>query len=229
MNVFAISDLHLSESVEKPMDIFGGEWEGHFGKIKEDWEERVTDGDLVLIGGDTSWGLKLEEAKADFDLIQRLPGKKIVIRGNHDYWWSSLKKITDAFPHFTFLQNNSVKIGNFVIAGTRGWTIANDKSSDEDKKIFSRELQRLRLSLDDAVKKAVEGDIIIALMHFPPFDADLKETEVTKILEEYRVNIATYGHLHGKNARVMPKVVKNNISYYLTSCDLIGNRLVKLV
>ncbi|MDD4839097.1 MAG: metallophosphoesterase [Clostridia bacterium] len=229
MKVFAISDLHLSTSVEKPMDIFGEEWQGYFEKIKTDWGQRVSDDDLVLLGGDISWGQTLDQAQADFDLLKNLSGKKIVLRGNHDYWWSSLSKIQSRFPDCTFLQNNAIKAGNVVVAGSRGWTIANDNSSDDDKKIFARELVRLELSLKCGQEKMEEGDILIALLHYPPFDATFADTEVTKLLEAYGVKIATYGHLHGKNVRLEPKFEKNGISYLLTSCDLINNTLVEVV
>ncbi|HKL94662.1 MAG TPA: metallophosphoesterase [Clostridia bacterium] len=228
MKVFAISDLHLSTSVEKPMDIFGEEWQGHFEKIKTDWNARVLDEDIVLLGGDMSWGQTLDEAQSDFDLLKDLKGKKIVLRGNHDYWWSSLSKIKSRFPNFTFLQNNAVKIGNIIVAGTRGWSLANEKSNEEDKKIYARELLRLELSLKCATDKLNEGDILIALLHYPPFEVNFADTEITKLLEKYGVKFATYGHLHGKNVRVAPKLEKNNITYFLTSCDLINNTLVEV-
>ena len=228
MKVFAISDLHLSTSVEKPMDIFGEEWQGHFEKIKTDWNARVLDEDIVLLGGDMSWGQTLDEAQSDFDLLKDLKGKKIVLRGNHDYWWSSLSKIKSRFPNFTFLQNNAVKIGNIIVAGTRGWSLANEKSNEEDKKIYARELLRLELSLKCATDKLYEGDILIALLHYPPFEVNFADTEITKLLEKYGVKFATYGHLHGKNVRVAPKIEKNNITYFLTSCDLINNTLVEV-
>jgi predicted phosphohydrolase len=229
MKVFAISDLHLAQSVEKPMDIFGGEWDGYFQKIEADWKSRVCDEDLVLLGGDISWGMRLDEAQADFDLISPFPGKKVVVRGNHDYWWSSLAKISARFSGFTFIQNNAVKFGKVVVAGSRGWSIPTAKSSEEDKKIYAHELLRLKMSLDAAKAKLTDDDVLIALLHFPPFEADFSDTEMTALLEEYGVNIATYGHLHGKGVRAVRKTQKNGVTYYLTSCDLIGNTLVEIL
>lgn len=228
MKVFAISDLHLSTSVEKPMDIFGEKWQGHFEKIKADWDNRVDDKDIVLLGGDMSWAKTLDEAQSDFDLLKELKGKKIVLRGNHDFWWASLSKVKARFPDFVFLQNNAEKFGNVVIAGSRGWSIASEKSNDDDKKIYARELQRLELSLKCAKEKQNTDDVLIALLHYPPFEPDFRDTEVTKMLESYGVNFATYGHLHGKNVRVAKRITRNGITYFLTSCDLVCNELVEI-
>ncbi len=226
MKIFAISDLHLSKSVEKPMDIFGDGWQNHFDKISEDWLRKVSEDDLVLLGGDISWGINLEEAQADYTSISKLSGKKFVLRGNHDFYWNSLSKMRDAFPDFNFVQNNCYKEKNVIICGARGWNIPTDESNEQDKKIYLRELQRLELSLTSAKEKQTDGDILIALLHYPPFNANYNSTEVTALLEKYNVNFALYGHLHGKNVRVKEKLEKNNVTYLLTSCDLIDNKLV---
>lgn len=226
MKIFAISDLHLSSAVEKPMDIFGDGWQNHFEKISQDWKSRVSPCDLVLLGGDLSWGLTLDEAQPDYSLIEALPGKKIAVRGNHDYYWNSLSKMRGRFPTFGFIQNNAYREEGVVISGTRGWNIADESSSEEDKKIYLRELQRLELSLTAMTQLRMEGDLAIALLHYPPFGADYADSAVTALLERYNVDKALYGHLHGKNARVTPTLEKNGIEYYLTSCDLIENKLV---
>lgn len=226
MKVFAISDLHLSTVVEKPMDVFGEGWSDYFEKICADWQEKVAEDDVVLLGGDLSWGISIAEAAPDYALISALPGKKVVLRGNHDYYWDTLSKMQKAFPDFLFLQNNCIRIGNLLVAGSRGWNLPTDDSSAEDKKIYERELIRLELSLGAMDKARKEDDVVVALLHYPPFDAKYSDTEVTAILEKHAVNAVTYGHLHGKNVRVNPCVVKNDIPYLLTSCDLIGNRLV---
>lgn len=228
MKIFAISDLHLSTAVEKPMDIFGDGWLGHFDKIKEDWNNKVSDDDLVLIGGDTSWGSNLDEAESDLIQLKDLKGKKIVLRGNHDYWWNSLSKISSRFPYLNFLQNNCYAFDGFIVCGSRGWNIANENSSDEDKKIYERELMRLELSIKQAIDKQKNGEALIALLHYPPFEADFKDTAVTKLLEQYGVSKVIYGHLHGKEVRVKPRYVKNGIEYILTSCDLIDFKLVEV-
>ncbi|MEG2450370.1 MAG: metallophosphoesterase [Clostridia bacterium] len=228
MKIFAISDLHLSLSVEKPMDIFGDGWQNHFEKISTDWQNKVTDDDLILLGGDMSWGLTLDEAEADYNAVSSLPGKKIVLRGNHDFYWNSLSKIEKKFPNFEFLQNNCIRVGDTLIAGTRGWTIPTENSTDDDKKIYTRELLRLELSLKAMQQKRKDGDLVIAMLHFPPFEANYADTEVTNMLEKFKVDKVLYGHLHGKNARIKRSLEKNGITYYLTSCDLIDFKLVEI-
>lgn len=228
MKIFAISDLHLSTAVNKPMDIFGDGWQNHFEKIKSDWNEKVGDNDCVLLGGDISWGINLDEAEPDYELIKALPGKKVVLRGNHDYYWSSLNKMQTRFPEFTFLQNNCVNLEGAVIAGSRGWNIPDTNSSEEDKKIYARELIRLEMSLQTLTQTAGDTDLKIALLHYPPFNAYYRDSEVTDLLKRYNIQIALYGHLHGKNVRVKKELVKDGITYFLTSCDLIDNKLVFL-
>ena len=229
MKVFAISDLHLSSAVNKPMDIFGPGWDNYFEKITADWTAKVQNDDIVLIGGDISWGISIEEAAPDFALLSALPGRKVVLRGNHDYYWNSLSKLRTAFPDFLFLQNNCIRIGNILIAGSRGWTIPTTDTTDEDLKIYNRELMRLKMSLDAMESQRCDDDYVIALLHFPPFDVLFNDSEVTALLEEYKVDKVLYGHLHGKNARVNHIIEKNNITYHLTSCDLIGNKLIEVL
>ncbi len=229
MKVFAISDLHLSSAVDKPMDVFGSQWDNYFEKITADWKERVSQDDVVLIGGDISWGISIEEAAPDFAMLSALPGRKVVLRGNHDYYWNSLGKMRSAFPDFLFLQNNCIRIGNILVVGSRGWTIPTVDSSAEDIKIYNRELLRLKMSLDAMKEQRCDDDFVIALLHYPPFDVLFNDSEVTSLLEEYKVEKVLYGHLHGKNARVNPVVNKNGIDYLLTSCDLIGNKLIEIL
>ena len=235
MKVFAISDLHLSSAVEKPMDIFGDGWQNHFAKISEDWERKVADSDLVLLGGDMSWGLTIEQAKPDYDKIAKLKGKKYVVKGNHDYYWSSLGKMRETFPSFNFIQNNAYRVESesnrqkaVVLAGSRGWNIPQNDTPEADLKIYKRELIRLELSLSYAKTMQKEGDILIAMLHYPPFEATYQDTEVTALLEKYGVNVVLYGHLHGKSARVTPTLKKHGITYILTSCDLVDNKLIEV-
>ena len=228
MKVFAISDLHLSGAVEKPMDIFGDGWQNHFDKVKEDWLARVGEEDLVLLGGDMSWGLTIDQAASDYAAIAALPGKKAVVKGNHDYYWSSLSKMREAFEAFGFIQNNCLRYDGYLVAGSRGWNLPCEGASEQDLKIYARELQRLELSLKCAQEQRREGDTLIAVLHYPPFDAKYSSSEVTELLEKYAVDTTTYGHLHGKNARVTPVVKKNGVRYCITSCDLVGNTLVEL-
>lgn len=249
MKIFAISDLHLSTAVEKPMDIFGDGWQNHFDKIRENWEENVSAEDIVLLGGDMSWGSTMDEASPDYALVDKLKGQKFVVKGNHDFYWNSLSKMRARFENFTFIQNNAFRVENrptdetepcdncskskqkhagIVIAGTRGWTIPSKDSDENTKRIYSRELVRLKLSLEQAKSIKQDGDLLIALLHYPPFEADYADTDFTKILEEYGVDFALYGHLHGKNVRITPRLKKNGVEYVLTSCDLINNKLVKV-
>ncbi len=256
MKVFAISDLHLSTAVEKPMDIFGDGWQNHFQKISADWKEKVAEGDLVLLGGDMSWGLTIDEAKPDFELIGALPGKKYVVKGNHDYYWNSLSKMRTEFENFEFVQNNAYRITKsgattiaevakkktqqatqqndtliekgIVICGTRGWTIPSKDTSAQDVKIYERELARLEMSLSYAEELRQEGDVMIALLHYPPFEADYADTKVTDVIKHHNVDYVLYGHLHGKNARVTNVVDKYGTKYVLTSCDLVDNKLIEV-
>ena len=153
MKIYAISDLHLSTSCDKPMDIFGGNWEGYTEKIIENWTSKITDDDLVLIAGDISWAMRLEETKTDFEWIDKLPVKKINIKGNHEYWWKSISAVREALPESIMaIQNDSIKIGDKIICGTRGWTVPEENKEflPEDEKIYKREVERLKLTLKSA-------------------------------------------------------------------------------
>ena len=156
MRFYAIGDLHLPGAQSKPMDVFGAHWEGHFDKITADWLERVTDEDVVLLPGDISWAMTLEEAAPDLLRICGLPGKKLFLRGNHDYWWSSLTRVRGLMPQGNYaLQNDAVAFEDAVVCGTRGWTVMSEVSTDaQNVKIYRREAMRLELSLKDAQKKA---------------------------------------------------------------------------
>lgn len=225
MSVYAISDLHLSFSSDKPMDIFGACWDNYWEKICDDWRAKVGDEDIVLIAGDISWAMTLENALIDIAEIAKLPGRKVFIKGNHDYWWSSLSKIRKALPEdFYVIQNDAIKLGEVVIAGSRLWNIISQ--SADDKKILEREKLRLRMSLKKAEELRCNSEKILAMCHFPPFDATFSDNEFTTIFEEYGVDSVVYGHLHGKDCRAVEYLNKNGISYYLTSCDRVNNKLV---
>lgn len=224
MKIFAISDLHLSASVDKPMDIFGGNWLDYWSVIKNNWNKNITEDDVVLISGDISWAMNLDEAIADLEEIGKLPGKKVIIKGNHDYWWSSVSRIRGVLPENVFvLQNDAVKIGNYVFFGSRGWSCPDKEFSAEDEKIYKREASRLRLSLDTAKRIMEEGDELIGMMHFPPFNVRREESEFTSLFESEGIRTVVYGHLHGNACRADKKYVKNGVTYLLTSCDQINN------
>ena len=231
MKIFAISDLHLANTVYKPMDVFGGNWVDYIDKIKEDWGKKVSDDDVVLIGGDISWAMHLEDAVIDLQSLSELKGKKVLIKGNHDYWWSGITKVRDVLPEgFYALQNDSIKIENIVICGSRCWSVPGSPDfKEQGMKIYLRETERLKLSLKDANSLKQEGDKLVALVHFPPFNVKREDSLFTKIFEENRVDAVIYGHLHGKNVRNDKLVEKNGIKYYLTSCDQVENKLTEIL
>ena len=230
MKIFAISDLHISTNTNKPMDVFGGNWVNYLDKIFDDWKLNVTDDDVVLIGGDISWAMSIEDAKLDLSLLDGLSGRKVLIKGNHDYWWSGIGKVRDILPkNFYALQNDAIRIDGTVICGSRLWSVPGSPDFKEsDNKIYLREAERLKLSLKDACKLKREGDKLIALVHYPPFNVRREDSLFTKIFEENGVDAVVYGHLHGKNVRSDKLVVKNGVKYYLTSCDQIDNKLTEI-
>lgn len=230
MKIFAISDLHLSTTCDKPMSIFGNNWDNYIEKIRSSWIQNVTDDDVVLISGDISWAMGLENALKDIDTLKDLKGKKVMIRGNHDYWWQSISKIRASLPeNFFVLQNDAIKFGNVVICGSRGWTCEGTPDfSKEDKKLYLREIERFTLALKSASKIREEGDMLLAMIHYPPFNVRLENSLFTTLFESYNVNAVVYGHLHGKDSRAMKTFHKNQITYYLTSCDQVDFNLVPI-
>ena len=224
MSIYAIGDLHLSFDDAKPMDVFGSAWAGHFDKIRADWKSKVAPDDVVLIPGDISWAMKQEDALKD------LPGKKVFIKGNHDFWWSGITKLRDSAPDetFYFLQTDAVRIGNKVYAGSRGWSCPGSTDfSAEDEKLYRRECERFRLALNCGKALLEEGDELIALIHYPPFSLRSAESGFTELFEEYGVGKVIFGHLHG--AGYFPlQTEKNGVKYYLTSCDKTNFSLTKI-
>lgn len=226
MKVFAISDLHLSINNPKPMDIFGPAWDNYVENIIEDWKSKVSEDDLVLMAGDFSWAMMLNDTRKDFDLLKDLKGKKIIIRGNHDYWWKSISAVRQFLPEgFYAIQNDAIKFGNIIVCGTRGWTFPNGDASEE--KVFNREIIRLELTLKQALAMKEEGDKIICMMHYPPVNTKREDSEFSKLLKGYGVDAVVFGHLHGYKT-VQLKFFKDDIPYYLTSCDLVGNKLINI-
>ena len=231
MKIYAISDLHISTNTNKPMDVFGGNWVNYLEKIKSDWQSKVTDEDIVLIGGDISWAMNIEDAKKDVFTFAHLKGKKVLIKGNHDYWWSGIGKVRDMLPeNFYALQNDCIKFENVIICGSRCWSVPGAPDfSARDNKIYLREAERLKLSLKAVNKIREEKDKVIALIHYPPFNVKREDSLFTKIFEENKVDKVIYGHLHGKDVRADKLVIKNGVEYYLTSCDQVDNKLVEVI
>lgn len=230
MKVFAISDLHLSINSNKPMNIFGPVWENYLEEIETSWNSEVSDNDLVLIAGDISWAMKLSDAKADLEYLSRFKGKKVIIKGNHDYWWSSISGVRQLLPNNLYaLQNDALRFENYVVCGSRGWTVpeVNHKTPD-DEKIYKRELIRMDLSLKSAMELKQDGDTLIVMMHYPPFNSKLEENDFTNLFEKYGVDVVVYGHLHSYDKKHQLITYINNIKYYLTSCDLIGNKVIEI-
>lgn len=236
MRVFAIGDLHLPGGDRKPMDIFGAHWANHFDKIRADWRARVSEDDLVLIPGDISWAMRLEDAQVDIDAIGALPGRKVLLRGNHDYWWSSISRVRAALPEGTYaLQNDALAFGDMIICGTRGWVCPGMPSfGEDDVHIYSREVSRLSLSLEAAQKlqlarEAEGGDPrLITMVHYPPFADATQPTEVTSLLAEYGVRDVVYGHLHGQGLQGAYSGPIGEVRYHLTSCDGLDFKLLEL-
>lgn len=225
MSIFAISDLHLSFGTNKPMDIFGDNWIGHVEKISNNWKNLVKDEDVVLLPGDFSWSMHLENTIQDFKLLELLPGKKILLKGNHDYWWTTLSKMRgflkdNNFKNIDFLYNNSYYFEDFIIAGTRGWS-AND--CRDNAKMLNREKLRLEISITDGIKKYGENKQIIICMHYPP------AKEFREIIEKYNIKTVIYGHLHGESQKDSLEENINGIEYKMVSCDYTDFKLVKIV
>ena len=230
MKIFAISDLHLSVNNSKPMDIFGPVWDGYLDKIFSQWKNLVSSDDLVLMAGDLSWAMKLEEVVPDIDLLKNLPGKKIIIRGNHDYWWKSISSLRALLPtDFYAIQNDALKFDNVIVCGTRGWKGVEKYPTllDEDKKIFDREVLRLGMTLENASKLRQEGDKLVCMIHYPPVDIFRNDSPFSELIKKYKVDAVSYGHLHGQKG-LTTYFEKDGIPYYLTSCDIVENNLTEI-
>lgn len=225
MEIFGIADLHLGHAVDKPMDIFGDHWRDHARRMAEAWDAAVGPADLVLCPGDLSWAMRLDDAAADLAWIGQRPGVKVLGRGNHDYWWSSLAKVRAALPAgCQVVQNDATVVGEVVVAGTRLW--AQPGSSEfgpGDDKILRRELLRLELSLGRATQLAEGRRPIIAALHYPPFAVDGSATEVTALLERHGVALCVYGHLHGSRShRTAVEGQVGPVCYRLIAADYLG-------
>ena len=219
MSLFAIADTHLSFGTDKPMDSFPG-WNDYVDRIEKNWNKIVTDDDTVVIAGDISWAMNFDELKADFDFIERLNGKKIILKGNHDYWWNTSKKMNDfiesqRYKTISILFNNSYDIDGVSVCGSRGWLF--DVDDEHDEKVLNREVGRLRLSLESAV-----NDEIIVFLHYPPVTTDTKCDEILNLLKEYGIKKCYYGHLHGIAAKKAVDDVVDGIEFRLISCDRLG-------
>ena len=221
MAVFTIGDLHLSLSGDKPMDRFGTAWENHPQKLREGFS-RVGPEDLTVLAGDLSWAMSLEGAEADFAFVQALPGKKLILKGNHDYWWSTAARAYRFFEEHGFdslgiLHNNAYFFGDYALCGTRGWFYEEDRGTEHDRKMMLREVQRLELSL-----KAGGDREKIVFLHYPPVFQNYRCEEILSLLQEYRVRQCFYGHIHGKGCPLAFNGRIGFTEFKLVSADWLG-------
>lgn len=220
MSVFAIADTHLSFSCNKKMDVFCG-WENYTQRLEKNWRAVVSDDDTVVIAGDTSWAMKLSELTADLSFLNGLPGHKIIIKGNHDYWWQTKKKLDEykkesGFDTIDFLFNNAYEVGNFAICGSRGWFF--DDEEGTDKKIISREAGRLKLSIDFSRQFNKEP---IVFLHYPPIAGGQVCTEIVDVLKSENIKRCFFGHLHGYSVHNFEKFTYEGIEFQLISADFL--------
>ena len=221
MSLFAIADLHLSLGCDKPMDVFEG-WQNYTEKLKKNWQAVVKDGDTVVIAGDISWAMKLEDTVKDFEFINSLPGNKLIIKGNHDYWWSTKKKIdsfllSHGFYTMQIVHNNAVTVGSVAVCGTRGWLY--NSETEEDIKIVNREVGRLNASIDDAVRQSKEP---IVFLHYPPVFDGSECKEILDVLKKREIRQCYFGHIHGSQAAKRAVIGEyGGIKMHLISCDYV--------
>lgn len=226
MALYAIGDLHLSLSVDKSMEVFGAAWHGYVARIRESLAVLTADDTLVL-AGDTSWGIDLNEAEADFRFLDGFPGRKLLIKGNHDYWWPTAAKFHDfceakGLTTLELLHNNCVFYGDYAVCGTRGWFYEEDQKA-HDAKVLNREVMRLETSLKAAGEKP-----ILCFLHYPPVYQGYECPEILRLLREYHVSVCCYGHLHGPTIRRAVEGERDGTEFFLISADHLGFNLKKI-
>ena len=226
MSLFVIADLHLSffPGADKPMDVFGPRWFDHAQRLALHWREMITEEDTVVIPGDISWALKMEDAVFDLDWVAQLPGKKILLKGNHDLWWSGITRLNKMYDNMTFLQNDCVRTEGCYICGTRGWlTPDHEDFTQADEKIYRRELLRLESSLQAADRMREPPDPIIGFLHYPPVSDQRRFSAFQQLFEDYGVKDVYYGHIHGEDGfRSCIKGEHHGIRYHLASLDFLN-------
>lgn len=220
MAIYAIGDLHLSVAAKKPMDIFSG-WDDHAERLSENWKNKIKPEDTVILAGDTSWGMTLPTAAPDFRLIDKLPGKKIILKGNHDYWWASMTKMNETFASYGFttlsiLHNNSYEVEGKCICGSRGWLFETGEKHDE--KLIRREAMRIEASL----KSAAGDNERILFLHYPPVYAGQVQESFLALMHRYGIKRCYYGHIHGAGHRYAIQGNYRGIKLTMISSDYIG-------
>ena len=234
MSIYTIGDLHLSFKENKPMSIFGDNWEGHEEKIKNDWIENVKEEDLVVIPGDFSWSTYLKDTDSDFNYLNSLPGKKLLLKGNHDYWWTTVTRMRDflkqnEFENIDFIYNNAYEFENCIIAGTRGWS---QTEENEDKRLLKREAIRLELSIQNGINTYGDNKKIIIFMHYPPINnsniTKNEANEFIRIMQKYKIKKCFYGHLHSNSIKEAVEGKHFGIDFKLVSADGLDFKLYKI-
>ena len=230
MNIFAIGDLHLSGNPpQKPMHLFGNHWFNHWDKIQSDWLTRVKEDDIVLIAGDTSWAMNLQEALEDLQEISALPGRKILVKGNHDYWWQSISKLRSTINNrLYFIQNDFMPINDYAICGSRGWTCPDDPNfQPQDEAIYHREITRVETSLAAAHCAGFTKKIL--LLHYPQLYAIDKPSGFSELFRQYNVTTCIFGHLHADSIKYAPTGMINGTACYLVACDALNFKLLPII
>lgn len=235
MSIFAMADTHLSLSnPDKSMTVFGSGWNDYINRMEKGWKETVTDEDTVLIAGDISWATYIDKAREDFEFLNSLPGKKILSRGNHDYWWTTISKMEKLLDEWgmdkmSFARTNAVSCEGALITGTRGWHL--NTNTEEDRKIYQREIQRTGLAIKELDKEDPgRQKTRIFMIHYPPLTCDMLHTEFSALIEEGGVDICVFGHLHGTNHRAIAKDGNgSNTRYICTSSDYLNFTPVKIL
>lgn len=230
MAIYVIADLHLSFSQDKPMSIFGENWEGHSEKIKNNWISKVKPEDTVVLPGDFSWAMYLQDTYKDFEYLNSLPGKKLLLKGNHDYWWTTVTNMRNfleenKFKNIDFIYNNSYLVVNKILTGTRGWNLLDTENSS---KMIKRESIRLQLAIEDGIKKYGDDKEIIVFMHYPPISNTNKKSDFLKILKQYDIKRCYYGHLHGKSHQDAVEGIVDGIEFKLISADYLNFDVIKV-
>lgn len=230
MAIYVIADLHLSFSQDKPMSIFGENWEGHSKKIKNNWISKVKPEDTVVLPGDFSWAMYLQDTYKDFEYLNSLPGKKLLLKGNHDYWWTTVTNMRNfleenKFKNIDFIYNNSYLVENKILTGTRGWNLLDTENSS---KMIKRESIRLQLAIEDGIKKYGDDKEIIVFMHYPPISNTNKKSDFLKILKQYDIKRCYYGHLHGKSHQDAVEGIVDGIEFKLISADYLNFDVIKV-
>jgi uncharacterized protein len=224
MRVYAIGDLHLEGGTGKTMDRFGENWRNHDQKIFAAWEHLGHPDDLLLVVGDSSWAMRIEEAQADLDRIGGMKGTKLLFKGNHDYWWQSPAKMARVLdPSIKIIQGNSIIINRVAVTGTRGWICPNDPwFKTEDEKIYTREVQRLKMGLDTLKGRKADFDSLIVALHYPPTNESHEPSGFTELIDEHQANVCVYGHLHGDSIKTAATGWRGQTYYDLVSADAVG-------